>query len=96
MGMSINIVGIIPVDEKYKEMELIFNTCKKNKIAIPNEVVDFFNGEHPDPKGTIVELLNYESTYICTDWSSSSSTGYEIKVEDIPENIKIIRFYNSW
>ena len=59
MGMSTNTVGIIPADEKWKEMKLIYDTCLKNKIEIPKKVNEFFNDEEPDEKGVKI-YLKYE------------------------------------
>jgi hypothetical protein len=91
MGMSTNIVGIVPADEKFKEMKLIWDTCIKNKVKIPKEVEKFFNDETPDSAGVVIDIED-----LCDEYNTEYASGFEIKVEDIPKDVKIIRFYNSY
>lgn len=89
MGMSTNVVGIIPADEMYDDMKKIWDLCEELKATIPQEVIDFFDGEKPDGKGVIVDIEKQ-------DYSNEYSSGYEIDLSKIPEHVKIIRFTNSW
>lgn len=89
MSMSSHVVGIIPADSKFKEYKLIYDSCLKNNIAIPKEVEEFFNDEPPDEKGVLIDLE-------VTNWSSESSEGFELDVNSIPKDVKIIRFFNSY
>ncbi len=90
MGMSIHIVGVRPKNEKYKEMEKIWNLCLENRISIPVEVEEFFNGERPG-EDILVDLEKLASEH-----RSDTEDGFEIKVKDIPEGIESIRFFNSY
>lgn len=89
MGMSTHVVGFRPPDEKWKKMKAVWDACKVAKTEIPESVVDFFNGETPDPAGVEVEIK-------AKDWSMDSASGYEIDLDKLPKDIKTIRFYNSW
>ena len=92
MSMSTHVMGVIPPDEKWKQMKAVWDSCETAGISVPKEVEKFFNYEKPDDAGVIFDLvLPYARRY-----SDTGSEGYEIDVKDIPENVKTIRFYNSW
>jgi len=89
MSMSTHVYGIRPTDEKWEKMKAIYDSCEKADIEIPDEVIEFFDEGEPDEKGIEVEIPH-------EDWSNEDCSGLEVKVADIPKNITIIRFYNSW
>lgn len=90
MGMSTHVVGIVPPDETWKKMKDVWDACRQANIAVPPEVQKFFNYDEPDDKGGFVSIP-------VNDWDDGSCCqGYEIEVDKIPPNVKIIRFYNSW
>ncbi len=91
MGMSTTVVGFRPPDEKWKQMKAIWDVCKKAKVKIPQEVDDFFDGIGPDPRGIEVRLDE-----IATEYHEDMQEGFEIEIAKLPENITVIRFYNSW
>ncbi len=93
MGMSTYVSGFSPPDAKWKEMKAIWDSCHVAGVEVPSEVYNFFDGETPDERGRDVDLKSYDC---CSDWSEEMRSGYEIDVTKIPENIKVIRFYNSW
>ena len=87
--MSTTIIGFKPPDKKWKEMKAIYDACVKADIEVPDKVVKFFEYEPPDDKGVQVELPAKE-------WSDEASEGFELEVDKIPKDVKILRFYNSW
>lgn len=88
--MNTYVVGFIPPDEKYKKMKQIWDNCAEFNIELPHEVDTFFNQCEPDDKGMEVEVQSHE-------WSDGDmQAGREINIDEIPDNVKIIRFYNSW
>ena len=89
MGMDTHVVGFIPPDETWLKMKAVWDACQEAGIPAPEEVEDFFGGEAPDPEGREVDIPVRE-------WSADSASGYEVEVADLPANVKIIRFYNSW
>jgi len=89
MSMSTSVKGFRPPDEKWKRMKAIWDTCKAANIEPPELVQEFFDWHEPDPKGIEVHLR-------VTKWGAEMSDGCELKVEDIPKNVTVIRFYNSW
>jgi len=89
MGMSTNVIGFIPPDDKFEEMKAIWDSCKKAKIDPPDEVSDFFNDVEPDASGIEKDIPVHP-------WNDKYNQGYEVKVDEIPKDVKVIRFYNSW
>lgn len=96
MSMSTCVYGIKPPNKKWKEMKKVYDACIEADIETPDEVNEFFNlfdGEEPDDKGVIFTLDKYEC---CTEYRDDSCEGFEIEIDKLPKNIKIIRFVNSW
>ena len=91
MGMSTHIVGIKPPNDRWRAMKAAYDACEIANIDPPDEVLGFFNDEEPDDKGVIVELED-----IADRWASESAAGYEINLSNLPNDIKIIRFYNAF
>jgi len=40
--MSMHVVGLVPVDDKWRVMKAVWDSCKKLNIKPPIEVVNFF------------------------------------------------------
>ena len=93
MGMSTSVYGIRPPDEKWKKMIAIWDSCESAGINPPEEVLKFFNGEPPDPKGVII-YLNEKSGV--SEWKDGAAEGYEVDLLKLPKDIKLLRFVNSW
>tara|TARA_Y100000310_G_scaffold345655_1_gene467795 strand:+ start:14815 stop:15081 length:267 start_codon:yes stop_codon:yes gene_type:complete len=88
--MTTHVVGFKPPDKKWKEMKAVWDACNDANIKIPDDVCEYFGEEDPDDEGVSVKLK-------IMDWSNEySEDGYELKVSDIPEDVKVIRFYNSY
>lgn len=97
MGMSTHVFGIKPPDEKWKQMKTIWDACRKAKIQPPQEVDTFFGGEPPDEKGVVVHLTEWRKHHpSITEWSAEGAQGFEVAVKDLPPDVTILRFYNSW
>ncbi len=97
MGMSTYVVGIKDPEEsdgnEDKFLE-IYDLCKELNIAAPIEVYEFVS-KHEDAEDDDGEI---DLKSISREWSDDncSMVGIEITVEDIPKDIKIIRFVNSY
>lgn len=91
MGMSTHVIGFRPPDERWRQMKAVLKACEEAGVATPEEVDEFFNYQDPDPSGVQVELK-------VIDWNDpeGGASGVELLVEDIPEHVTIIRFFNSW
>ena len=89
MSMSTHVIGFKPPDEKWQQMKKVYDSCEAAGVDIPDDVDKFFNYETPDNNGVEVELKLHEWSYDCQD-------GYEVHVSEIPKDVKVIRFYNSY
>ncbi len=91
MGMSSHVIGFKPPDEKWKKMQAIYNACEAAGVTIPKEVGEFFDYSPPDLAGVEVKIPVHESSN-----SRSCSDIYEVYLKDIPKDVTIIRFINSY
>lgn len=89
VSMETYVTGFAPPDHQWASMKAIWDACTAANVVAPDEVMDFFNGETPDPAGVKVELPLRE-------WSDDSGGGYELDVAAIPKQVKTIRFQNTW
>jgi phage terminase large subunit-like protein len=51
MGVSYDVVGIKPADEKYTQMKNIYELCERANVQVPKEVREFFRGTMPGARG---------------------------------------------
>ena len=93
MSMSTHVVGIVPADEKYNLMREIWELCTKAGISAPDDVYDFFQDEEPDEKGVQIDIKRSDAV---ESWSEEGASGFQVDITKLPENIRFVRFYNSW
>lgn len=79
------VIGIIPADEKYNEMKAIYDACRKNKVRIPAEVDDFFDGCSPNGIGM-------EMSVPYTEGQTDGYSYITIDIQSLPENVRFIQF----
>jgi hypothetical protein len=91
MSMSTYVRGIIPADERYKEMLSIYNACKKAQVTIPEEVMEFFIRNEPDPNGMVIEIQRS-----LKELHEDGCNGFIVDISKLPKNVKLIKFVNSW
>jgi len=96
MSMSTHVVGIIPPDEDWRKMKAVYDSCIAADVEVPDNVMDFFDGDEPDDAGAVIYLSTKQYATVCREWSDEGSEGYELDVADIPENVKTLRFFHSW
>jgi len=90
MGVSYYVQGYKPVDEKYKKMKEVWDSCDELGIAQPAEVTDFFNEERP-PKGGVGLMVDIDAK----EGGSDYENWYEVDVASLDEDIKTLRFIIS-
>lgn len=92
MGMSTHACGFRPADEEWEKMKAVWLSCEKAGVEIPQNVIQFFDDEHPESKpGMEISLGD-----ACREWSDKYREGYQIDVTKLPEGLKYIRVYNAW
>jgi len=87
-----HVTGFRPADEKWNKMKATWDACKAAKVAIPGEVMDFFEGEDPSDKPG----MDVKVTAACEKFSNEFGMGYMVDLSKLPADVKILRFRNSW
>lgn len=93
MSMSTSITGFKPPDEKWKKMKAIWDACEEAGVSPPEAVDKFFNRVPPDDSGVEVRI---DDTVCCRRCNGEMRTGFEVLLDKIPKDVKIIRFWNTW
>ena len=94
MSMSTHAVGFKPADDKWNRMKAVWRSCVDAGVSIPQDVLDYFDGEYPgDNPGMEVDLGDACAEYCDSD---RGCDGYQIDVTLLPEGVRYIRVYNSW
>ncbi len=92
MGMSTNVRGIIECDKKWYKLKAIYIACIEAEIKIPDEVINYFEGEDP----TNMEGMEIEIDYAVVESQEDSRMNYTVDLSRVPISVKKIRFTNSW
>lgn len=87
------IMGFVPPDGEYRKMAAVWKSCEDAGVPIPDEVSKYFR--HEPPTGIGFEV-NLETDRCCSEYKEDMIDGFEIDVDKIPENIKIIRVYMNY
>ena len=103
MGMSTEVVGIKPPDEKWKQMKAVYDSCKAAGVETPMEVSEFFGFDPPDDAGVLVEMAHMSDPRhpkikftAVTPYSDDSGNGFEVVLAKVDPEIKVLRFVNRW
>lgn len=91
MEMSTHVQGFKPPDGEWLKMKKVYDACEQAGIDVPDEVKKYFEYNTPDDNGVEVDIKKY-----IKEWSTVMGDGIEIDLTQLPKDIKIIRFYNSW
>ena len=89
MSMSSNVIGFKPPDEKWRQMKLVYDACRTAGVDVPETVNEFFNHEKPDDMGVVVEIPFHE-------YRDDMQEGFEVHLLELPADIRVIRFFNSY
>ena len=81
--MAVKVVGVEPgSSEEYQRKAAAWHACKAADVDVPKKLADYFGGKDPVTKvGAEVEIPSIEIT-----------SGVEIDVAAVPNNIQKIRF----
>ncbi len=97
MGMCSYVIGFKPKDEKYDRMKLVYECCVHAQVTIPDEVTKYFGDYNLDDAGIRIDDLPNDCY---KEWFSpdknEAAQGIEVYLDKLPDDIKIIRFVNSW
>lgn len=91
MGMSSHVIGIRAPDSKWQRMKAIWDACDLAEVNVPDEVLDYFEGEEPNPLGVEVELNG------CVNGvDEEGQDGFVVDLSKLPKDITHIKFYNLY
>ena len=93
MSMSTHVVAIRPPDQKWLKMKKVYEACMDAGTRIPEEVEQFFGFEPPDDQGVIIDLDGHPCRRI---YGAEGVAGIEVDITTLPDDVTVIRFYNSW
>lgn len=101
MSMSMHVVGYKPVDEKWREMKAVWDSCKEAGVAIPCAVDEFFGDRGPDNAGQEVEIedgwgRDPIERGIVSEWSDDCRSGLQVDLTKLPKDVTVVRFYCAW
>ena len=81
-------MGFVLPDEEYVKMKAAWDACVDARVDIPVSVKEFFDGGYPHENGMLISVNHCISGY-----SRGDECWQELYVEDIPKNVKVLRFY---
>lgn len=97
MSMSTYVIGLTdPTNETYLRMKAVVDACNAAGVDYPEGVEAWYKARNVHPSDGTEEVLYVEIPKKQWNSESGSAAGYEIDTADIPPDVKIIRFYNSW
>lgn len=99
MGMTTHIIGIKLSDKKWNAMKKVWDACAEAGINAPDDVAKFFNYEEPNNIGVIIDLKPNKLstvTHGVSIWNEDQREGFDVRIQDLPKDIDIIRFYNAY
>ena len=91
MGMSSHVYGFVPPDDEWKKMKQVYDACQLAGVNPPDAVSKFFDYEVPDPKGMRLPIQ-----FAVKDYRADSENGFEVEIAKLPDNVRFIRFVNSY
>lgn len=93
MGMNIGAYGIKPKTKEYEQKLQIYNLCKEQKVEIPEEIINFFDGD-PCKEGILVKLDDIEGALEYPEEDDCEII--QVDISKLPKEIKKIRFQIWW
>ena len=95
MGMSSHVTFLRSKDnDHYKRMLKIKHACDEAEVNPPEEVDEYFGGYGVDNQDEFP--LEISGRDIATEYHADMEEGFEVKVSDIPDDVDVIRFCNSY
>jgi hypothetical protein len=90
MGMSSYVYGLRDAnDPQYKKMAAALKACLAADLPLPKPLQEYFKGSHDPEEALQVEIKSEEG-------SKDSTNYYDVVLADLPPDVKVIRFCNSW
>jgi len=84
MGMEVALLGMKPVDDKFKKMYEVYRACEFARVKVPEEVLEFFDYKKLTSidRTESTEILTYANDGETIDVNDLLSRGFKtIKLE---------------
>ena len=91
MSMSTHVEGVMPADERWKQMKAVHDACTAAGLEVPAQVVAYFGFEVPDDAGAVM-LLDHR--HGVRRWHREGRRGFDVELALLPEDVAIVRFYH--
>ena len=56
MGVRVWVLGVRPIDQRFQKMKAVYDACAAAGVGVPEEVLDFFDGDDPPLYGIEVDI----------------------------------------
>lgn len=93
MSMSSDVYGIKAPDANWLKMKQVYDACRAAGVGVPEEVMDFFDDEEPDPAGVTIRLGDHVAV---RNYSDEGRRGFAVELAKLPKDLTHLRFVNSW
>jgi hypothetical protein len=91
MSTSTHVQGLVPHDDKWRMMKDVWFACEAADVDIPDDVIDFFDGQPPDENGQPIDIKRG-----VVEYTRDGQQGFDVHLDQLPVNVKVIRFFNSY
>lgn len=97
MSMSSHIVGIRDLDGQFSKMMAVKIACDSAEVEYPEDVKKYFGaGVDEDEDYIRRQMESIDIKTIVREYTRDMVDVYEIRVADIPKEVKAIRFENHF
>jgi len=96
LSTSTWVYGIVPADERWHAMKKVWDACEAAHVPVPQAVVQFFNDEEPDEAGVLLDLTDHASVRFWSPGGDSMREGFEVDLDALPREVRIVRVVNSY
>ncbi len=99
--MSMHVVGFVPPDDEWNAKVAAVRACRAAGVEPPEELERFLGldpgeGQEPDDYGRQVAIDEGIFPLAIKEWKDDTRVGYEVRLSDLPPEIKVVRFYCSY
>lgn len=96
LSTGTRVYGIVPADDRWRQMKAVWDACVAADMAVPDEVLQFFNYEDPDEAGVIINLSHHSAVRVWSPGGDSMKEGVEVELAALPPTVQTVRFVNSY
>lgn len=94
MSMDLHVYGYREPDEEWHKMQAAWDACVRAGVKVPDEVLDYFEGEAPD---FFNESLKVELPGLSVrEHNDVGEFGYTVYLSHVPKGVKVLRFIASF